>query len=86
METILVASLALAFIIAVLEQLIDIRRFKAAISILLAAAMVLTLGETELYALWATLAVSFAGPFLAALADRVTSIPLTITQQIGQRR
>lgn len=86
METILIASLALAFIIAVLEQLIDIRRFKAAISILLSASMVLTLGETDLYALWATLAVAFAGPFLSALADRVTAVPLTVTQQIGQRR
>lgn len=80
------ASLALAFIIAVLEQIVDIRRFKAAISILLAAGMVLTLGETGLYALWATLAVAFAGPFLSALADRVTVLPMTVTQQIGQRR
>lgn len=86
METLLVASLALAFVIAVLEQLVDIRRFKATISILSSAAIVLTLGETGLYALWSTLAVAFAGPFLSALADRVTALPLTITQQIGQRR
>lgn len=86
METLVIASLALAFIIAVLEQLVDIRRFKAAISLIISATMVLTLGEVELYALWTTLAVAFAGPFLSALADRVTALPLTVTQQIGQRR
>ena len=85
-EVILVASLALAFVIAVLEQMLDIRRFKAVISVLFSAGIVLSMGESGQYALWATLASAFAGPFLSALADRVTSIPLTVTQQIGQRR
>lgn len=86
MDILIISSLSLAFIIAVLEQLIDIRRFKAVISILFSAGVVLTMGEVGVRALWMTLASAFAGPFLSALADRVTAIPLTVTQQIGQRR
>lgn len=86
MELLLITSMAVAFVIAVLEQLIDIRRFKAAISLGGSFGILLSSSPYEPKILWTAFAAAFLGPFLVALADRVTALPLTITQQLGQRR
>ena len=87
MQTLVITSLSLAFIIAVLEQLVDIRRFKAAISLGASIGIVVSMSsEAKAENVWIAFAAAFTGPFLVALADRVTAVPLTVTQQIGQRR
>lgn len=86
MELLVLTSLAMAFIIAVLEQIVDIRKFKAAISLGGSVGFISAMSAWEAKSLIIALGAAFLGPFLVALADRVTAIPLTITQQIGQRR
>lgn len=86
METLILSSLSVGFVLAVLEQLADIRRFKAVISLGSSVGIVLSMGVEGPRALWIAMSAAFVAPFLVALADRLTSIPLAVTRALGQTR
>lgn len=75
---------AVAFILALLDAYLDIRRFKAVVA--LVASLLVSLPILSWYDVVKIMSVSFFATFLVALADRVTTIPLTISRALGQQR
>jgi hypothetical protein len=85
MEILLLVSFYCAFVMAVLEQLVDLGRFKALVSFVVAIAGVAFLGPSTVETVLVAAGASFAGPFLVALGDRISVIQLAVPRQIGPR-
>lgn len=86
MEQLVLISASVAFILAVLEQLVDIRRFKAVISLAGSACFAFLVGLRGAVAVETVLGAAFFAPFFIALADRLVAIPLTVSRALGQPR
>lgn len=76
----------MAFILAVLEQLVDLGKFRAAVSLGGCVGLTLSYEISGFTAVLTSLGAAFLAPFLVALADRITAVPLSISRALGQPR
>jgi len=85
MENLVLISCAVAFLLAVLEQIAPLGKFKALISLLASATGASAIISEPHTAVVTAVASAFMGPLLVAVATRVTAIPLAISRPVGQR-
>jgi hypothetical protein len=85
METLVLVSFYVAFVVGISEQVVSLGKFRALLSLAAAAIGVLVLGVQGAEAAIIGAGAAFAGTFLAALGDRISIIQLAVTRQIGQR-
>ena len=87
MTALVLAALFTAFFLAVLEQVVDLKMFRALAALILAGSATLLLGGFGAgRAIVTAFSAAFLGTLLVAISERIVVMPAIITREIGRRQ
>ena len=86
MEQLVLISGSIALILALLDQVGNLGKLRAPVALITSGIGSLVLVSDIKPQIFTWLAAAFFGPFLAAIAGRITLIPLAVTREVGQPR